>query len=100
MLKAELDTTRADLVVTRKDLHDMLVERSESERERQQKEQEAAPGLIPEQVFVLTTKLYRDGKYLKPGELLPFNPENPPEGCAGLEEGVHYERRQVYRARH
>jgi len=44
---------------------------------------------------VLLVKLRHDGVTYEPGALVPYDVENPPKGCGGLVEGVHYERARV-----
>lgn len=50
---------------------------------------------VGEDDFILLVSLRHDGKVYAAGALVPFNPEAPPKGCDGLEEGVHYERARV-----
>lgn len=55
----------------------------------------AATRPVGEESPVLLVKLRHDGKEYLPGALVPYDVENPPKGCGGLIEGVHYERARV-----
>lgn len=65
----------------------------------------AAPAPEPERLvagqsrLVLKTTLRHNGQEYPVGSLLPFDPKNPPKGCDGLVEGVHYHAQRVLVAR-
>lgn len=54
-----------------------------------------APALVASEVFVLVTGLRHNGKQFAAGDLMPFDPAKPPQGCDGLIEGVHYRKERV-----
>lgn len=58
----------------------------------------AAPKLSGEDAFVLRMPLNHNGVLHPVGAELPFDPANPPKGCDGLREGVHFERARVVRS--
>lgn len=57
----------------------------------------APPKLSGENAFVLRMPLNHNGVMHPVGAELPFDPANPPKGCDGLREGVHFERARVLR---
>lgn len=56
---------------------------------------EAAARPVGEESPVLLARLRYNGVHYEAGALVPFDPENPPPGCGGLVEGVHYHRARV-----
>jgi hypothetical protein len=54
-----------------------------------------APKPVGDVVWMLRTNLVLNEVSYKPGDEMPFDPKNPPEGCNGLVEGKHYERARV-----
>lgn len=60
---------------------------------------EAAARPVGEESPVLLARLRYNGVHYEPGALVPFDPEDPPAGCGGLVEGVHYHRARVLVAR-
>ena len=55
----------------------------------------AAPAVVASEVLTLIHGLRHNGKAYAAGDLVPFDPTNPPEGCDGLLEGVHYRKERV-----
>lgn len=55
----------------------------------------AGPALVASEVLTLLTGLRHNGRTYAPGDRVPFDPTNPPEGCGGLVEGVHYRKERV-----
>ena len=55
----------------------------------------APASLSSVEAWALLVNLRHNGKAHEAGELVPFDPKNPPKGCDGLVEGVHYERARV-----
>jgi hypothetical protein len=47
---------------------------------------------------VLKVALKHNDVTYPPGAEVPFDPKQPPEGCNGLREGVHYHALHVLRA--
>lgn len=56
---------------------------------------EVASRPVGEESPVLLARLRYNGVHYEAGALVPFDPENPPAGCGGLVEGVHYHRARV-----
>lgn len=56
---------------------------------------EVASRPVGEESPVLLARLRHNGVHYEAGALVPFDPENPPAGCGGLVEGVHYHRARV-----
>ena len=57
-----------------------------------------APAVGGTQAWVLKVSLKHNDVVYPPGAEVPFDPKQPPEGCNGLREGVHYHALHVLRA--
>ena len=57
-----------------------------------------APKLSGDNALVLKMPLNHNGTLYPIGAEVPFNPADPPKGCDGLREGVHFERARVIRS--
>lgn len=86
-------TTRAQLAAENEALKAKLAELEERLTQPVLTTSDAAP--TSREAWVCKTKVRHNGKEHAAGDLLPFDPEDPPIGCDGLIDGVHYERSRV-----
>ena len=94
-----IDELTRDLAAAKRDLEarDVTIEalRAEIEALRASAEAPAPAGV---QAYVLKIKLEHNGVTYPAGAELPFDPHNPPKGCDGLREDVHFHKLHVLRA--
>ena len=91
-------TTRAQLAAENEALKAKLAELEERLTQPPMTSADAAP--TSREAWVCKTKVRHSGVSYGIGDLMPFDPEDPPAGCGGLIEGVHYERARVLIASH
>lgn len=90
-LRMELDAARARI----EELSAQVVALT-AERDALRVAQDAMPPAPAGELrLVLKTALHWNNKVFPAGALMPFDPANPPPGCNGLVEGVHYHRQRV-----
>lgn len=94
-----IDELTRDLAAAKRDLaaRDVTIESLRAELDALRASAEA-PATAGVQAYVLKMKLEHNGVTYPAGAELPFDPHNPPKGCDGLREGVHFHRLHVLRA--
>lgn len=97
--RTRIDELTRDLAVARRDLEarDATITALRAEVAALKASAEA-PAVGGTQAWVLKVALKHNDVVYPPGAEVPFDPKQPPEGCNGLREGVHYHALHVLRA--
>lgn len=86
-------TTRAQLAAENEALKTKLAELEAALAAPPLTTADAAPTSV--EAWVCKIKVRYNGVTHAAGDLMPFDPTDPPAGCDGLVDGVHYERARV-----